>query len=572
MNVADFYIDWEKFHFIRPEFLWIFVPLGVLFIMGLFSFRNEEKWKKSIASHLREYVIQKGSNTLRFWMHVVLFLVMAIATLGLAGPTWKEVEVPGKVLETPVVIAIDLSQSMLAEDLQPNRLERAKFKIRDLLAANPRARIALVGFSGTAHTIIPLCSDYHIIESHLDGLSPKIMPYSGTDFSRMTTLVDTIVSISDAPSTLVLFTDEVTDELFNQMQDYLLQGNKKLVLVPMNTPNGATIPKSWGKGSISDKSGEPVRSQLNLQLLQKIASLENVIISNLTLDNSDMEQLAAEISDHVKFQEKDDLKENEWEDQGRLLVVPLAFFMLIWFRKGFVIYSLVGVLFLSSCSDDLQLKDFFYSKDYQGQQQFEKGNFLEAAELYEDEMRKGIAYYKAGNFDLAIQSFAKDTTANGAYNLGLAYYKNGDLAAAQMAFGLAVELDPTMEKAANIQSQISRNLGGDSEVNPEEAQEEQEKQTAQNTENKSPEDLSGGGQKATKKDMEKERLEETTNTDTRKGKELTEVPDDMGPAPSNPQKVMMRKVDDDPALFLKRKFANEVKKKGIKPNPKLNKW
>ena len=254
------------------------------------------------------------------------------------------------------------------------------------------------------------------------------------------------------------------------------------------------------------------------------------------------------------------------------MAIPLAIFLLTWFRKGFVIYSLIGVLFLTSCSDDLKVKDFFYSKDYQGQQQFEKGNYQEAAELYEDEMRKGIAYYKAGNFEMAIQSFSKDSTANGAYNLGLAYYKNGDLAAAQMAFGLAVELDPTMENAANIQTEISRNLGGESEVNPEEAQEAQEKQTAQNSENKSPEDLSGGGQKATKKDMEKERLEETVNTDVRKGKELTEVPDDMGPAPSSPQKVMMRKVDDDPALFLKRKFANEVKKKGIKPNPDLNKW
>lgn len=572
MSVANYHIDWEKFHFIRPEFLWVLIPLAVLFVIGLFSFRDEEKWKKSIASHLREYVIQKGSNTSRFWMHIILFIVLALASLGLAGPTWKEIEVPGKILETPVVIAIDLSQSMLAEDLQPNRLERAKFKIRDLLAANPRARIALVGFSGTAHTIIPLCSDYYIIESHLDGLGPNIMPYSGTDFARMTTLVDTIVAISDAPSTLILFTDEVKEKLFSVMQVYLAQGNKNLILVPMNTSSGAKIPKRWGKGSILDKSGEPVRSQLDLQILQKIASLENVIVSNLTLDNSDMDKLAKEISDHVKFQEKDDLKENEWEDQGRLLAIPLAIFLLIWFRKGFVIYALIGVLFLSSCSDALQVKDFFYSKDYQGQQQFEKENYLEAAELYEDEMRKGIAHYKAGNFEMAIQSFSKDTTANGAYNLGLSYYKNGDLAAAQMAFGLAVELDPTMENAANIQAEISRNLGGESEVNPEEAQEAQEKQTAQNSENKSPEDLSGGGQKATKKDREKERLEETVNTDVRKGKELTEVPDDMGPASSNPQKVMMRKVDDDPALFLKRKFANEVKKKGIKPNPNLNKW
>ncbi|MGB0391943.1 MAG: tetratricopeptide repeat protein, partial [Salibacteraceae bacterium] len=345
---------------------------------------------------------------------------------------------------------------------------------------------------------------------------------------------------------------------------------KKNIVIPYKRPS--TIPKQWSKGVFKDKKGEPITSRLDQQILQKITSLDNVMVSSLTLDNSDMVSLAKEISENVKFQEKDGLKENEWEDQGRLLVVPLALFLVLWFRKGFVIYSVIGVLFLSSCSDNLKFKDLFYSKDYQGQQEFDKQHYLKAAHLYEDEMRKGVAYYKAGDYEKAIQSFSKDSTAQGAYNLGLSYYKNGDLAAAQMAFGLAVELDPSMNKAAEIQTHISRNLGGESEVNPEEAQEVSEKQTAQNTENNSPEDLSGGGQKATKKDMEKTRLEETVNTDVRKGKELTEVPDDMGPISSNPQKIMMRKVNDDPALFLKRKFANEVKKKGIKPNPNLNKW
>ncbi|MGB0806522.1 MAG: VWA domain-containing protein [Salibacteraceae bacterium] len=572
MNLDYLHIDWEKFHFLRPELLWILVPLIVVFLLGLFSFKNEEKWKKVIAPHLREYVIEKGSNTIRLWMHLLLFILLGLACVGLAGPTWKEIEVPGKILETPVVIALDLSQSMMAEDIQPNRLERAKFKIKDLIKANPRARMALVGFSGTAHSIVPLCSDYHIIDSHLDGLTPKIMPYSGTDFSRMTTLVDTIVSVSSAPSNLLLFTDEITESLFEQLKMYVQKERKKVVLIPMNTSLGSTIPKQWSKGVFKDKKGEPITSRLDQQILQKITSLDNVKVSNLTLDNSDMVSLAKEISENVKFQEKDGLKENEWEDQGRLLVVPLALFLVLWFRKGFVIYSVIGVLFLSSCSDNLKFKDLFYSKDYQGQQEFDKQHYLKAAHLYEDEMRKGVAYYKAGDYEKAIQSFSKDSTAQGAYNLGLSYYKNGDLAAAQMAFGLAVELDPSMDKAAEIQTHISRNLGGESEVNPEEAQEASEKQTAQNTENNSPEDLSGGGQKATKKDMEKTRLEETVNTDVRKGKELTEVPDDMGPISSNPQKIMMRKVNDDPALFLKRKFANEVKKKGIKPNPNLNKW
>ena len=96
---------------------------------------------------------------------------------------------------------------------------------------------------------------------------------------------------------------------------------------------------------------------------------------------------------------------------------------------------------------------------------------------------------------------------------------------------------------------------------------------AENEENKSPEDLSGGGQEATKEQMEQKRLEETVNTDIRKGKELDEVPEDFESGKQNTsQKVLMRKVDDDPALFLKRKFQYQVKKENIKPLKNADKW
>ena len=160
----------------------------------------------------------------------------------------------------------------------------------------------------------------------------------------------------------------------------------------------------------------------------------------------------------------------------------------------------------------------------------------------------------------AIEAFEQDTTAMGAYNLGLAYYKNGDYAAASLAFGKAIEIDPEMETAKNNQQVAQRIMEGTNEVDPEEATEAPKKQTAQNIENKDQEDLGGGGQEATEEDMKKERKEETVGTDMRTGKEMDEVPPDFESGKSeNSQKVLMRKVDDDPSLFLKRKFKYQVK-------------
>ena len=152
-------IDWSQFHFLRPGFLWLFLPLAIILILSLISAREDVKWKKVIAPHLRPYVIKKGSESLKKWMQIVLVFILSLGTLGVAGPTWEMAEIPDKKLETPAVIALDLSQSMLATDIQPTRLERAKFKIKDLLAENPKARIALVGYAGSAHTIVPLTRD-----------------------------------------------------------------------------------------------------------------------------------------------------------------------------------------------------------------------------------------------------------------------------------------------------------------------------------------------------------------------------------------------------------------------------
>ena len=565
-------INWNDFHFLRPVFLWLIIPAVVVLIAGLFGISDETKWKKVIALHLQQYIIKKGSENLKKRMQVLSFIFVVIAILGLAGPTWETIEIPGQTLETPVVILLDLSQSMMAEDVQPNRLERAKFKITDFLNANPRARAALVGFSGTAHTIIPLTSDYEIIKSHLEGLSPQTMPFPGTNQEAAMLLADSITSVTTAPATIILFSDDFDDETFNLLQEFTQQQDSKFEIIPMNTLAGADVPGRNDK-AIQDNSGKLVHSSLNTEVLTKLGSLNNVDVHTLTLDNSDMQLLAKNISTHLEFKEQDEKKEDDWLDRGLWLVIPFALFLLIWFRKGWVIYSLAIFMIFSSCSTDFRFADLWYTKDYQAQKLFDQGKFEEAAELFSDPLHKGVAYFKSGNFEEAIKYFSKDTTAQGAYNLGLAYLQNGDLAAAQLAFGLAVEIDPEMESAINNKNAVTQLMAGTNEASAEEAQEAPVKQKAQNEQNTSPEDLGGGGQKATEKDMEKERLEETVATDIMKGEELDEVPDNFesGKADES-QKVLMRKVDDDPSLFLKRKFAHQVKTKKLQPKNPNEKW
>lgn len=566
-------INWADFHFLRPGFLWLLILAVAVLIIGLFGLREQVKWKNFISPALQPYMIRPGSERTISWMQILMFIFMSIAIVGAAGPTWKQVELPEKTLETPLVIALDLSQSMLATDIQPNRLERAKFKITDLLDANPRARVALIGFAGTAHTVVPLTSDYKIIKSHLNGLSPDIMPFPGSNLKAALALADSVTNITSAPGTLLLFSDDFSEDTFQQLQQYAASSKNNIGILPMNTPTGASVPGKGGKGTLRDRQGKPIHSALNEDVLLKLNSIENIDRYQLTLDKSDMTILANAIRSELEFKEKEDRQDDDWQDEGLWFALPLALFILMWFRKGWVIYAVLIVVLLSACSGENRFVDLWYTEDYQAQRLYDKGEFEQAAAMFSDPLRKGVAFYKAGDYESAASAFEADTTAMGAYNLGLAYYQNGDFAAAELAFGKAVEMDPEMGDAKENQQLMQQIAAGTSEANPEDASEAPPEQTAQNMENKDMEDLGGGGQEATEEDMKTERKEETVATDIRTAKELDEVPDNIQPADQdNSQKVLMRKVDDDPALFLKRKFAHQVKTRNMKPQNSNERW
>lgn len=572
MDSEYFDIDWNAFHFLRPDFLWLLAPLVLVLILGLAGIRNQATWKKYIAPHLRPYMIQKGNEWIRGYMQVLAFLILSIAVLGLAGPTWNKIELPEKILETPLIIALDLSQSMMATDLQPNRLERAKFKINDLLQANPKARIALIGYAGTAHTLVPLTRDYKILDAHLKSINTRMLPFPGSDLSSALSLSDSLTGATEAPGTLVLITDDFNEENFRLLQEYTTNGKMKVEVIPIGTLAGAQVPQVGSKRPMRDTKGNPIVSTIDAEQVKRLNSLDKVSINELTLDNSDMERLADLIRKDLEFIEQEENTEENWQDEGIWFIIPFAFFILLWFRKGWVIYSFATIFLLGSCKSEISFSDLWTTPDYRGQKLYEKGEYVAAADLFTIPIRKGLAYYRSGDYYKAIDAFGGDSTAQGQYNLGLAYFKIGEFDLAQSAFENSIAKDPDM-KAAAINLAKTQQLVANSKETFEAPEEAPQEERAKNQENTDPEDLGGGGQEATEEDMKKERKEETVDTDTRMGKELDEVPDDFSTEKGdNSQKILMRKVDDDPSLFLRKKFAHQVRTKNIKPKENLTKW
>lgn len=444
------HIDWKEFHFLRFRALYLFVPLAVITLLLIISNRERRKWKTMVAAPLRQYMFSKGSH----WaivMPILLFVIgISCMIIGLAGPTWKKKEIPGQKIQAVVLIALDLSKSMMAKDVDPNRIERAKFKIIDFLDANPRARAGLVAFAGTAHPVLPFTVDYKIIKFHSQSLSNKIMPVQGSNIPVLLQEVDTLMKHVTAPSTVLLMTDAIDTDDAALLSNWVDKSIHRLEILLVSTPNGAVIP------------GYPkVLSKQDPSVLQNLSQNTKITITNLTLDNSDVKGIAGRISKKLYFESEKKKDAKEWDDMGYLMLLPALVICAFWFRRGWTVQwcvLILATLSLSSCGLKSKKPDWWYTKDYQGQLLENAGKYAEAADRFDDDKHKAVAYYKAGNYEAAADLFALDSSATGNYNRGLALTKLGRFDAAEDAFKNAITLDPSLKTQVDKSLAATKNI------------------------------------------------------------------------------------------------------------------
>jgi Ca-activated chloride channel family protein len=522
-----------------------------------------------IAPALQPFMFTKEKQSSLTFPLLAFVLIASIGIIALTGPSWEKVEVPGAKSEAVLMIAVDCSLSMMAEDIQPNRLERAKFKIRDLLDANPGSRVSLYAYSGTAHTVVPICSDYRLITHHLESLSPGIMPVQGTNLALLIEMADSTLKKVEAPSTLLLVTDAIDESQLELLESFVNNSKHSIEILAMATQQGAQVPKNAQKQPITDANGNIVISRLNPDLLFKLQENKKINVNTLTLDSSDMELIANTVRKSINYQADDEESEEQWKDMGFVLVILLVLLMPFWFRKGWMIqYAWIPLLFLmSSCGSDKSWNDLWYTKNYQGQKLSNSENFEEAGNTFESSLHKGVAYYKAGNFDAAAQAFEKDSSANSLYNLGLAYTELGRYEVALKAIELAVEKDPEnpdFQKALNETNKTIgivdslQNEAGPIEL-PEKEEEKKEKLEERRAKGKD-EELSSDTE-VDELPEDGKRVTDEIETDQRKAEEMEEVPDDFeAGSGQTPQNILLRGISADPGEFLKRRFKFQQKK------------
>ena len=197
------------FHFLRPLWLLVIPVVAGLWVWSRWQpHRDAQFHDKTIAPHLQAALQVGGSKQHPFLPIDLVLLVSALLALAVAGPAWTREPNPLLANSAPLVVALKVTDSMLDSDLAPSRLDRARFKLQDLITQRAGARTAVIAYAGSAHRVSPLTEDANILRPLLDGLSPEIMPVSGNDAGAALALATEILSTADTPGAVLFLLDD----------------------------------------------------------------------------------------------------------------------------------------------------------------------------------------------------------------------------------------------------------------------------------------------------------------------------------------------------------------------------
>ncbi|MFY7697566.1 MAG: vWA domain-containing protein [Legionella sp.] len=169
----------SEFHFLRPLWLFAFIPLGILARLLFKQALDSSVWQAICDPHLLPHLIHRRGQRYRNLACLLLVISAGLIIFSLAGPTWSRWPAPAFKQIQPRVIVLDLSTAMLDHELSPNRLERAKFKLHDLFVRKNIGQIGLVVYSGEPFVVSPLTDDAQTIDALLASLTTDIMPVDG---------------------------------------------------------------------------------------------------------------------------------------------------------------------------------------------------------------------------------------------------------------------------------------------------------------------------------------------------------------------------------------------------------
>ncbi len=560
-------------HFIRPWWL-LLLPLAVILPwLWRRTRRPSGDWTRACDPHLLRWLsVSQADGRSRGGGRWLAGTAVLISILALAGPSWQKLPGSSFSARDARMIVLDLSRSMLAQDLRPNRLTRARFRLADQLEMTQEGQVGLVSYAGDAYIVSPLTSDMNTIANLLPALQPDIIPVAGSRADRALEMAASLLGRAGlSHGEILLVTDSADSADAARARDLKNDGIITSVLA-VGTVEGSPIPS--GGGFVSDRSGNVVIARLDRASLQAVAEAGGGRYMELGPGATETSLWLEQ--DGSEFARREDALGERWQDAGPwfvLLLLPLA---LLGFRRGLLFIlplALLPGLFWPPSASAGWWDDTWQRKDQQAYQALQADDAEKAATLAVDPALSGQAWYRSGEHANAVEAWSRLDEADAHYNRGNSLAHLGEYEAAIKAYDEALAIEPDMEDAlANRalleqmkQQQEQQQEGESGESEPSEDQSEGD--SAQQSEGED-------GEEGDSSDEQEGEQQESDQGEGETGEEEGE-PVDYSEAWSEEDAQAMeqwlRRIPDDPGGLLRRKFRNQHQRRGA-PKDETETW
>lgn len=409
-------------HFLRP--LWLPGLLALPVIAWIWRLRGRQRsaWREAVDPHLLPHLLEDGNDAKAARLPWPGLLAFALAVVALAGPSWRQEQQPLWQTRAPLVVALDLSTAVLANDLPPSRLLQARAKIATLLRQRAGGQVGLVVYADDAFTVAPLTDDVANVALFLDALSPEVMPLDGHRGDRAIAWSQHLLEQAGFDGGDILLVTHSADDDARAAAAQAARDGYRVSVLGLGSAAGAAYRR---------QDGGIARTRLEADALRALAAAGDGAYAAVTADASDLRSLGVLDPQQAGGLSRQGKKGATWIDDGYWLLPPLMLLALLAFRRGGALAALLLCLWWPLAPAHAAEAGLWRRPDQQAHAR----------------LLQGAQAYRKGDFAAAAQAFEGVDTADGHYNRGNALAKQGRYEEAIAAYDRALSLQPKMEDA-----------------------------------------------------------------------------------------------------------------------------
>lgn len=588
--------------------LWLLIiPAAFVLILWLQKrSADAQDWSEVCDPEILPLLKQQGAQKLkRNWLPWSLFAAVILLAVAATQPVWQKQPQPVFKQSDALVLALDLSASMNATDLKPSRLQRANFKIKDLLKKLPDTEIALIVYAGDAFAVTPLTEDSDTILAALPAMTPDIMPVQGSRADRALVLADQMLAQANIQGgNILLVSDEVSPAQVAADASRIRNQGRKISILAVGTAEGGPVPTEYG--FLRDQQGNEVIASMNIGLMTEAAGLGGGQAQLIRVDDLDIDYLIAGLKSGENAAVNADKDIERWVAEGPWFILLALPFLLPLFRRGLFNLTLPIVVIASAGVSQPAHADWWQglwkTQNQQAAEIYQQGDKSAAAELFTDPRWKQLSHYENGDYQQALDSLPEPQTVNDFYNHANSLAKLGQLEKALEAYDKALAERPDFDDALHNRKLVEELLkqqeqqqqqGGDqNKEDKSDQQKKDEKQSGQDSQN----DQSSSSEQSSDQQQEQQQQMDQSSSSRQKDQQQmaeelkqqldeklkdAEQQEQKGENPEQEQPLdeteqsnqqMLNRIQDDPAGLWRRKFIYQYRQRSEQPAAEDKLW